>query len=454
MSNIYHILYKKPITDKYDMPRFLEFLTQQLVESGRIRIDADNKINFVRLNLLRLNTTLIFSYRELHDKQLLTKTKSLICQLLQQIYSKSQATKKTAAYIASMRKELTKYQFVNLELEMKLVRIFVQSAHPSVISNMLIDNTEIFLSYSYNIGDLLDIPNWKTQGMNSGMQSINHHNNSAIFVSCGGDPFGEWDGILIYGDGIPALARMMVIGGQEIGHYADIKKLLSNHITRYSCTYYPNYQANPQINNARLRDMDNLRSFQDTLHNMILFNHLAELEKSIEFYHKVKKKYLLRCYLQCTRKIKLYLFNLYIHNSDLDFILDYKHKRNTITLIIMALADMKYNLEPKSDAYKNINPHIEQAIICAEALARVPQQVNKWGHIVTQALTPNLYQSYYSVVIPDAIRYYEQVTGKKYENHDYRKCRGSLKETILYFYRKCSNFVKRKNPNKSFFIHS
>ncbi len=71
-----------------------------------------------------------------------------------------------------------------------LARIFVQSAHPIVIRWLLLDKTEIFITYSHNIGDMMDMVNWQKVGGNSGMQSTNGKD-VAIFVSCGGNPFAE-----------------------------------------------------------------------------------------------------------------------------------------------------------------------------------------------------------------------------------------------------------------------
>ena len=451
MSNIYHILYRRPITCRYEMPRFLESLVQQWVHSGRIRIDVDSKINFVKLNLPRMNKILTFSYRELHDKHLAKKTKVHLYNILRNVYSKTQAMQRTDRYISSMKKQLQKYQFVHSELEMKLIRVLVQSSHPAVILNMLIDRVEVFISCSHNIGDLLDISQWQQQRGNSGMQSIDN-NVSAVFISCGGDPFGDWDGIVTYGDGMPALAQMMVIAGQEIGHYADLDKH-SPQLNRYSFSYHPALRADMRVQNARLRDMDNLQVIQHMLHNIAMFDDLGEIERSIAFYTKVKQKFMRRSMLKFWRKVKFTLFLIHIGNSDLDFICDYKYADNAITLIKMALSDMKYNLEPTASAYRNAHPDIETAILCAEALARVPQQVNKWGKIVTHALIPNLYQIYYSVVIPDAIMYYEITTGEKYDElNDYRPCGGNLMEFGRHYYKKIYNFIMRKNQQKMPYI--
>ena len=90
---------------------------------------------------------------------------------------------------------------VSDELSMQLARIFVQSAHPIVIRWLLRDKVEVFITYSHNIGDVMDIKTWKRSGKNSGMQSTDG-SNVCIYVSCGGNPFAKNnENTPIYGDG-------------------------------------------------------------------------------------------------------------------------------------------------------------------------------------------------------------------------------------------------------------
>ncbi len=67
------------------------------------------------------------------------------------------------------------------------------------------------------------------------------------------------------------------------------------------------------------------------------------------------------------------------------------------------LSDMAFNLAPDADAYRNPDPEVEEAIACIEALARVPQQVVKWGHAPVQLGWPSLYAAYYGTVVPGCI---------------------------------------------------
>ncbi|MBN8531888.1 MAG: DUF2748 family protein, partial [Alphaproteobacteria bacterium] len=114
--------------------------------------------------------------------------------------------------------------------------LVVQAAHPSVIRLLLKEGTEVFISYEHLIGDLLDLATWREQKSNSGMQSTSMEG-TAVYISCGGDPLAHLgekrphdphDREMRFGDGFPALARLLVIGAQELGHYADLIRAAEN----------------------------------------------------------------------------------------------------------------------------------------------------------------------------------------------------------------------------------
>ena len=85
--------------------------------------------------------------------------------------------------------------------------------------------------------------------------------------------------------------------------------------------------------------------------------------------------------------------------------------------LAMAIADMKFNLAPEADAYVGRNPRETEAIACVEALARVPQQVIKWGHETTRFMMPCLYEIYYKQVIPACYKAFYDRTGKHFPKH-------------------------------------
>ena len=70
------------------------------------------------------------------------------------------------------------------------------------------------------------------------------------------------------------------------------------------------------------------------------------------------------------------------------------------TQLRQCLADMAFNLTPDHEAYRRSDPQAHEAMQCMEALARVPQQVIKWGHSTTSLCMRQLYHLYYNEVVP------------------------------------------------------
>ena len=79
--------------------------------------------------------------------------------------------------------------------------------------------------------------------------------------------------------------------------------------------------------------------------------------------------------------------------------------------MLHCLRDMEANLTPRADAYRHQDPKVEEGIACVEALARVPQQVVKWGHVATAKAWPHLYRIYFEQVIPENVRSVEAIQG-------------------------------------------
>jgi hypothetical protein len=417
MSNIYHLLYRMPCIDREGMNIEQEHLAEAMVKSGRMRIDAESKSNFARLSLPQADLSLFFSWRELSDPELLPRTATLLKHALQQ--QKKRSNTKIAPvedYIAQLKQEIRKHHEVDAVLEMRLARILVQSAHPVVIRLLLLEQVEVFLSYSYNIGDLLDIPTWRTQGNNNGMQSTDGRA-AAIFVSCGGDPFGTWENGLIYGDGFPALARIMVIAGQEIGHYSDIiRDHLSRHVDRHSADVRTMY-AKPNVRQARLEDMAHVDATRQTMLRLGLST-IAEYERKMKFFKKMKIRHIRMLWYRFWHAVLIQRWVLRCNRRGIRYVMDFANHPYTASFFLQALGDMKDNLTPQADVYRNPNPRIEEGIACIEALARIPQQANKWGHEATQGLMPHLYHIYYKQVIPECIREYQALTHTRWRPVD------------------------------------
>jgi hypothetical protein len=430
MTNLYHVFHKMPALDKMDMFVELEELAEKFVHSGLLRIDAEPKQNFARFSIPSRNIHINFSKREIYENHLLPKTKNAIAKALKEAGAAVNLDKKIDNELDKLKDQLTKYVEVDPELEMQVARVLVQSAHPVVFLMIMLEQVEVFVSFGHNIGEVMDVASWRSAGSNSGMQSTDGKN-VAIFVSCGGDPFyheppevkeqkaknqdqdQQEETEKTYGDGLPALGRMMAIAGQEIGHYSDIiHNKYGQQIGRISANF-SGTKADVNVNIARITDQKNIYSYYKILGN-IGFNRLLEKEKEIQFYNRNPVKTIGFFF-------KLMIYKIYRH------IFMYRAKKlnfypiikladsQYITLSYNALsADMLFNLEPKADVYSHSDKNVEVAIACIEALARVPQQANKWGHYNTSFFWRNLYKVYYNRLIPSLIRDYENMSGQHF----------------------------------------
>ncbi len=412
-TNYYHLIHFLPGLEREQMMKGHEKLANQIVQSGRFRIDAGDKINFARLYVPHHNISMMFSKRELYDERLVDRTRKIIGQQFSSSYRGSMLEQVITKHINIMKKEVNKYQKISEEEELKLARLVVQAAHPSVIMLVLLDNTEIYLSHSYNIGDMLDINSWRTCGTNSGMQSTDGRD-AAIFISCGGDPLRpNAKPEATYGDGWPAIARLLVIGGQEIGHYSDIKRdKYGRQISRYSADLGAT-RAKPHVKLARRKDIAHDNNMLTKLYHKGFGNWLRCTEE-LKFFDKNKRKGWVRyktIFLIWFYKIRLFSK---VKHSELDFVEDFQIEKYPAIMVKALFEDMLFNLTPIADVYKRDDPEEEEAIACIEALARVPQQVNKWGRKATKIMMKELYKVYYREVIPGCITAYENMSGKKY----------------------------------------
>ncbi len=415
MNSVYHILHKHPAIYPEDIQIEYEYLAQELVKSGRLRIDTDYYRNFVHYNDPVDKINFVFSHAELTNPDLVRNSYSIIKQLYK-TKNKRLSNDKLKLIINNLNNKLKKLLMVSDELTIRLARIFVQSAHPIVIHWLLYDRVQVFITYSNSIGDVMNIQNWKHSGKNSGMQSTDGHN-VCIYVSCGGNPFTENNKKSPkYGDGWAALARLQIIAGQEIGHYADIKRdYQGNQITRHSANFACT-QATPHVKEGRKRDISRCNN----LLNLLLKNgmsNLIELERKLKFYDQQKISGIQIWWL----KILIYIYRnklfSFAHKNKLYFIKNFYQDKYTGLMIAAMIEDMQSHLAPIADVYKRDDPEAEEAISCVEALARVPQQVMKWGHLTTRATMRDLYKIYYKEVIPSLIDNYNHLANVKYQRN-------------------------------------
>jgi hypothetical protein len=268
----------------------------------------------------------------------------------------------------------------------------------------------------------MDIPTWKRSGQNSGMQSTDG-TNVCIYVSCGGDPFAENNKEQpTSGDGWAAVARMMVITGQETGHFADIKRDRSGRqISRHSANFACN-RAVPHVKDARRND---IKRCDDLLKQLLTEGNMSKLitlEEKLKFYDEYKVNGLRVFFLKLFIKYYRYKLTNYAHDHQLFFVKRFASEKYMSLMIRAMILDMKSHLSPLADVYKRDDPEAEEAISCIEALARVPQQVVKWGYLTTKATMHDLYKVYYSEVIPSLIENYRHLTGMEYKrNHSLPK---------------------------------
>ncbi len=408
-------MHQKPYLEKYEMPIGLEKLARDLVYSGQLRIDAENHINFARFSVPNRSINRMFSKRELYSRNLLQNTKKLL-----RFYLKFEAQGRNLEkviwnHIIYMRRELRKYRNVEFELEMKIARILVQSVEPIVIGLILLEKVEVFVSYSYNIGDVLDVVVWQQAGENSGMQSTDGVN-CAIFVSTGGNPFrpNEKENE-VFGDGMPAMARMMVIAGQEMGHYSDlIRDLRGRYVARHSanlsCTH-----ARDEVSRARKLDLKHVEMLRWKFEK-IGFKKLIFFETHVKFFREHKRSGLIKfSYLICALVLRRMFLTMSCFLKLHGFVQYFFRFQYVGLALDDMLKDMAFNLSPKADVYRKENEQEEEAIACVEALARVPQQKVKWGEFITANSTPNLYEIYYGQVIPRCFRDFKMMTNSEFK---------------------------------------
>lgn len=449
MNNLYHVYHKMPALRKEDMYVGLENLTKRFVESGLLRIDAEPMQNFTRFSIPTRNIHLVFTKRELYEKHLLERTYSQLRNALIESGATNNLEQKIRDEVEKLKTQLKKHLEISFELEMELARILVQSSHPVIFLLIMLENVQVFLSYGHNIGEVMDVVSWQKAGSNSGMQSTDGKN-VAIFVSCGGDPLAldppenkelddKFTDKLTSGDGEPALARMMGIAGQEIGHYSDIKRdKFGRQYIRYSANF-SGTRADPIVNKARLTDLNNLGIYFKLLQSKGL-QKLVDIENNLKIFDRQSHKDIYYYIKYLWMKIYRFIFTYRAKKAKFIPITNLEKNRYLGISISEIFGDMAFNLEPVADVYKNENKDIETAIACIEALARVPQQANKWGHTATLFFWRNLYKFYYNKVIPGCIKDYETISGKKFTLYPSKLRRYSFKEKITF---KINHFKKR-----------
>ncbi len=411
MNNYYHKLAKIPAIKAKKMPPGLEKLARLLVSSGRFRVDTVIKQNFVRWNRPGEGVNMMFSHREIFDKNILPHTIEVMRKALSRTYAGARLEKKIVEELERLRYESKKNIEVDADTEIKLARIMVQSAEPPVIMLLLAEKTEVFVSYSYSVGDMLDMQSWQEAGDSSGLQATDNKG-CAVFVSCGGNPLIPEKKVERENDGFNALSRMVVIAGQELAHYSDIIREGRMRGSRFSADVFYG-RASEIARRGRLADMENIKSIWDKINNIGL-KRAVEAERTLKFFQEHRK----RSFALFSQKIKVFFFQKFFiflcKKNGFDFLRPLYKEKYTCSMVVIMLEDMLFNLQPEADAYKRPNPVEEEMIMCIEALARVQQQANKWGIELTNIMYPNLYKLYYHQILPSCILSVERITGNAF----------------------------------------
>ncbi|MBI1275778.1 DUF2748 domain-containing protein [bacterium] len=412
MSNVYDVLAQRPALSRETLFVELEELAERLVKSGRFRVDAGDRINFIRFSHPAWGIYKIFSKRELTDPKLVPVTLRYLQELLEKRYEPHELEAEAKNELARLQREIGKFIEVPEETEMKLARAIVQATHPAVMMLILWEEVQVFVAYGHTVGDMLDIEGWQKMGSSSGLQSTAGRRDYCIYTSAGGDPFHTGEHASPH-DGQAALARLMVIAAQEMGHFADIRRgSLGEPVSRHSANISVT-QATDQVRLARLNDLKHAKQLQQQLAKLGLDEGM-KLEQSAQFYAKHRAKD--RIAKSSAGKAKRYhqRFLAKALKSGFVWLKQMPASSQPMTDIGRMLDDMLFNLAPEAEAYRRADPVVQEAIACAEALARVPQQAVKWSHKITIALWPAMYNIYYGQVIPAVVASYEQISGQKY----------------------------------------
>ena len=414
-TNLYHLLRFIPATEAYEMPPALEALALALVQSGKLRINADTERNFVRLGTSDADKT--FTARELNDPALRGATRA---QLARHV-APAEGQAGFDSLWARLQNDLKKARGVSALKEMRVARVLTQSAHPAVIQLLLASGTELFVSYSHTVGDLIAVEAWETHGTASGLQAT-EMGGTAVFVSAGGDPFFEGEQKYYTTDGFPALARMVVIAGQELGHFADLRRTPQGIVGRHSTDpMHSRLRASPIAGPGRLADVRQVTALEKAYLRAGL-PHLRQREQAVGFYHHRLRYTPPWFWAQLRRGIAWFLFTQRCKKAGIHLtLLTYPYHRHGEALALF-LSDMAFNLAPDADVYRNPDPLVEEAVAVIEAVARVPQQVHKWGHAAVVLAWPHLTPFYYGQVIPGV---------KQAVNHPLEPQFTSLKQRLM-----------------------
>ncbi len=153
----------------------------------------------------------------------------------------------------------------------------------------------------------MPVHRWEEWGTASGLQATEARA-QMVYVSCGGDPFFEGEQKTYLTDGFPALARMVIIAGQETGHFSDLIHGKNGGIYgRYSTDNARDaLRASPEVLRARRSDVQHVAMLERDLRARGL-ERLRRAERAVKFYRR-QKRFVLWSLCQLWRGAALLLF--------------------------------------------------------------------------------------------------------------------------------------------------
>ena len=397
MSNVYDVLHTQPrLHKKLKKPQ--ETLAQALLASGKLRLDADNESNFTRFLMPKERINLTFTFREMSDPVLLSQSRQRLMKVLLERHSEQDANTIANDYIERIHANLKKLRPVSAKVEIMMARALVSCNALPVIRLIHLEKAEIYISYGHTVSDVMDIATWQEVGESNGLQSFGRGEN-AVYVSCGGHPFLEGDERNHSGDGFPALARFIVIAGQETGHNGDmIRDDKGQWAGRYSAVDWSRAPSE-KAGKGRRKDVKRAEHLYQ-LSQRLGLNAIVEWERHLKFYHENKLHNWRSRLTWLKSRIAWCVFKLLMRAKGAKGVLTIRKDRYPATLLSLFFRDMLFNLTPQADAYTRSDPLAQETIIVIEAVARMPQQVVKWGHEAVQTMTPSLYKLYYGTIVP------------------------------------------------------
>lgn len=119
---------------------------------------------------------------------------------------------------------------------------------------------------------------------------------------------------------------------------------------------------------------------------------MLSLEEKLKFYNKQKISGLKVLWIRMLIQYHKYRFSKLAINNNCIFVKKFLNEKYMAIMIKTMILDMQSNLLPAADVYKRTDPEAEEAIACVEALARVPQQVMKWGYLTTKSTIHDSYK--------------------------------------------------------------